>query len=108
MVVGPRYNPAGTPDAQRISPPVAPPATRTGHDLSLNLELDAGIPVDWLASPSHDILTERLAPNRATVRLRDKAVIPNKDFVLRYDVAGNRIQALQCSRTGPNAGASSL
>jgi Ca-activated chloride channel family protein len=26
------------------------------------------------------------------VRLKQKAVIPNKDFVLRYDVAGNRIQ----------------
>jgi Ca-activated chloride channel family protein len=92
MVVGPKYNPAGTPDAHRISPPVAPPATRAGHDLTLSVTLDAGVSVDWLASPSHEIITERPAPSRAAVRLRQKAVIPNKDFVLRYDVAGNRIQ----------------
>lgn len=102
MVVGPRYNPAGTQDAGRITPPVAPPATRAGHDVTLSVTLDAGVPVDWLASPSHDVIMERPAPSQATVRLRQKSVIPNKDFVLRYDVAGKTIQdTLLTHRSGP-------
>ncbi len=30
--------------------------------------------------------------NRAVVRLKEAAVIPNKDFLLRYDVAGRKIE----------------
>ena len=92
MVVGPRYNPAGTHDAARISPPVAPPAIRAGHDVTLSVTVDAGVPIDWIASSSHEVIAERPAPSQANVRLRQKTVIPNKDFVLRYDVAGGRIQ----------------
>jgi len=35
---------------------------------------------------------ERPSPTSARVRLKDLAVIPNKDFRLRYDVAGKQIQ----------------
>ena len=92
MVVGPRYNPAGVKDARAISPPVARPETRAGHDISVAVTLDAGMSVDWIASPSHEVAIDRPSPARATVRLRNSQTIPNKDFVLRYDVAGGRIQ----------------
>ncbi|MBI1356328.1 MAG: VWA domain-containing protein [Acidobacteria bacterium] len=106
MVVGPRYMPgdptgkqAGgfapdtgqVPDASRISPRPVPPGMRAGHDLSLEIELDAGVALRGLAAKSHEILVERPAPTRAVVRLKEQAVIPNKDFVLRYDVAGEEI-----------------
>ncbi|HZS11223.1 MAG TPA: VIT domain-containing protein [Nitrospirales bacterium] len=101
MVVGPRYMPAGLPDAARIAPPVTPEGTRAGHDVSIDVTLDAGVPLDGLASPSHDIDIERPGPARAHVVLRSKAAIPNKDFILRYDVAGRRIQdALLTHRNG--------
>ncbi len=91
MVVGPRYNPRHVGDAARISPPVTPEGTRAGHDLSLEVSVDAGVPIQFLKSATHDIDTQRPDPRKALVRLRDKAVIPNKDFVLQYDVSGARI-----------------
>ncbi|MFN0171649.1 MAG: VIT and vWA domain-containing protein [Bryobacteraceae bacterium] len=91
MVVGPRYNPRHVSDAARIAPPVTPEGTRAGHDLSLEVSVDAGVPIQFLKSATHDIETQRPDPRKAIVRLRDKAVIPNKDFVLQYDVSGARI-----------------
>ncbi|HEX8650123.1 MAG TPA: VIT domain-containing protein [Pyrinomonadaceae bacterium] len=109
MVVGPRYIP-GTPtaqqrqgggtspdttrvaDASRITPPVAPQGTRAGHDISIEVSLDAGVPINEINSISHAIDTERRGSQSATVRLRKVSVIPNKDFILRYDVAGRRVE----------------
>ncbi|HEX8151461.1 MAG TPA: TonB family protein [Pyrinomonadaceae bacterium] len=108
MVVGPRYIPGAAtgrrpprgrlpntdrvPDASRITPPVVGPGRRAGHDVSVEVSLDAGVPVEGLKSPSHEIDVERPSPARARVRLKSLAAIPNKDFVLRYDVAGRQIR----------------
>jgi Ca-activated chloride channel family protein len=115
MVVGPRYVP-GTPtgkqgggrladtdrvpDASRITPQVAPEGMRAGHDISVDVTLDAGVPLDGLASKTHEVEIERPGAGSAHVRLKDKSAIPNKDFILRYDVAGRRIEdALLTNRT---------
>ncbi|MET0646734.1 MAG: TonB family protein [Pyrinomonadaceae bacterium] len=110
MVVGPRYIPGtptgrrpprgsgrrhGTdrvPDASRITPAAAQYGTRAGHDVSVEVSLDAGVPVEALKSSSHEIDVERPSPKSARVRLRSLDAIPNKDFVLRYDVAGEKIR----------------
>ncbi len=107
MVVGPRYIP-GTPtgkqgggwaydtdevpDASRITPPVTPPGTRAGHDISLEVALDAGLPIGTVRSSTHSVLVKQPAPTRALVSLTNKSVIPNRDFVLKYDVAGRKIE----------------
>lgn len=106
MVVGPRYIPgqpvaqpnpltapdtSEVPDASRITPPIAPENTRAGHDISINVNVDTGVPLDSLKSTLHEVDIERPAPNRATVRLRNQQTIPNKDFILRFDVAGQKI-----------------
>jgi Ca-activated chloride channel family protein len=103
MVVGPRYIPGtptgkqgtGTkpdtdqvPDASRISPPVMRQGMRAGHDISLEVLLDAGVALDGVTSKSHEIEVERKSDSRAVVRLKNQNEIPNKDFILRYDVAG--------------------
>jgi Ca-activated chloride channel family protein len=99
-VVGPRYIPgtrqdaAGTdrvPDAARVAPPVMPKDTRAGHDISIEVSLDAGLPVEELKSDSHQVEIERATTSRARVRLKDLNAIPNKDFVLRYGVAGRKV-----------------
>jgi len=105
MVVGPRYIPGRAtgsqgggwapdtdqvPDASRITPNVTPEGTRAGHDISIQVNLDAGMPLDSLESPTHDT-SIRPGPRQAVVRLKDKAVIPNKDFILKYAVAGRGI-----------------
>jgi Ca-activated chloride channel family protein len=109
MVVAPRYVPGtspanqqegngfapGTnqvPDASRITPRPVPEGMRAGHDVSLDITLDAGVAIDGLESKTHPIAIERTDERRAHVRLKNSATIPNKDFVLRYDVAGSAIQ----------------
>ena len=108
MVVGPRYipgEPTGlrkgngfapdsnqVPDASRITPKMSPPGLRSGHDISLDIQLDAGLLVDSVNSKSHLVDIERTDGRSAHVRLKDGATIPNKDFILRYDVAGGSIQ----------------
>ena len=106
MVVGPRYIPGRAtgsqgggwaldtdqvPDGSRITPNVTPEGARAGHDISIEVKLDAGMPIDALESPSHDTSIERPGPRQAVVRLKDKAVIPNQDFILKYAVAGRGI-----------------
>jgi Ca-activated chloride channel family protein len=104
MVVGPRYIPgdvatgqSGTgwspdtdqvPDASRITPPVLKPGERSGHDISLAVQLDAGIPVKEVNSPSHVVDIKDIDPSQRTVKLHPADSIPNKDFILRYQVAG--------------------
>ncbi len=106
MVIGPRYMPGlptgkqgsgwapdttQVPDASRISPPVAPPGTRAGHDISLTVHLDAGMELLDLESDLHEVDVEMAGLGRATVALKNKAEIPNKDFILRYRTATDEI-----------------
>src|SRR5438132_5640232 len=111
MVVGPRYVPGSptfapvsakgngfapntdsVPDAARITPQPVPEGMRVGHDISLDVTLDAGVPIDALGSKTHEVNVERPDDHRAHVSLKDEATIPNKDFILRYDVAGKKIE----------------
>ncbi len=108
MVVGPRYIPGTVatghqgggwspdtdrvPDASRITPPVAPKGTRAGHDISIEVSLDAGVPIEEFRSTSHEIDWDRTSVHSARLNLRHARVIPNKDFILRYDVSGGRIE----------------
>ena len=106
LVVGPRYipgNPTGAgdhgtmpdsdqvPDASRISPPVAGVHTddaTAGHDVSMEVNLAAGVPVGDVESASHKIFADRTGADSYHVTLADQAVPPNKDFILKYKVAG--------------------
>ena len=92
MVVAPRYNPRrGVTDRARITPPITPQGTRAGHDISIDVTLDAGLPINFLRSVTHDIDMARPTPRTATLHLKNKTEIPNKDFVLQYDVSGKSI-----------------
>jgi len=99
MTVGPRYIPgqpsgAGTtqvPDASRITPPVTPEGTRAGHDIALQVHLDAGMPLTDIRSELHKVQVERPSENHAVVKLENRNEIPNRDFILKYGVAGKKI-----------------
>ncbi|MEN3329119.1 MAG: Ca-activated chloride channel, partial [Acidobacteriota bacterium] len=93
MVVAPRYIPATDQqtDASPNSPTNAPVETRGGHDISLEIDLDAGVPIVAVNSQSHETEVQQLNEKRAVVRLKDRATIPNKDFLLTYRVAGDNI-----------------
>ncbi len=106
MVVGPRYIPGGgsapaplttgtptpqVPDADRITPPVTPKGTRAGHDISLVVNLDAGMTLYDLDSVLHEVDAVSDGAGRATITLKNEAEIPNKDFILRYRLASEEI-----------------
>jgi len=91
MVVGPRYNPRGTPNTANINPPITPQGTRAGHDISVQVSLDAGVPVNFIRSLTHDVDIQKTGASKAVVTLRNKTELPNKDFVLQYDVSGTKI-----------------
>jgi len=119
MVVGPRYIPgqptgkqAGgreldidkVPDASKITPQITPPGTRTGQDISVELAIDAGVPIRQLQSGSHKIDIERTGANSALIKLKNQTEIPNKDFILKYGVAGEQISDAVLSQAAPANG----
>ncbi len=108
MVVGPRFIPGqptgaqGTgwspdttevPDASRITPPVTPKGTRAGHDIDLTVSVNAGVPILDLGSKLHKVKIKRDGDTTAVVSLMNEKEIPNRDFVLEYLVAGDKVQS---------------
>ena len=106
MVVGPRYIPGvatasqGTgwspdtdqvPDASKITPPVAAKGTRAGHDISITVRLDAGMAIQAIESKLHKVDIRKDGDTRAVVTLAAGKEIPNKDFILRYRTAADKI-----------------
>lgn len=83
-VVGPRYIPAGVTDAERISPPVATDSALSAHDLSLQVRLDIGVPIDDVKSPTHTITAVQRRDGTLGVTLAAESMLPNKDFVLEF------------------------
>jgi len=94
-VVGPRYTggDAAVADADKITPGIIPEGMRAGHDIAITVNLDAGLPLREVTSTQHLIDLTQPTKTSAVIKLRDKDTIPNKDFVLRYAVAGDQIQS---------------
>ncbi len=109
MVVAPRYNPASmtAEQSKTISPPVAL-KTRAGHDISIEISLNAGVPVEEIRSTSHELETVNLSSNSSNIKLKADKVIPNKDFILRYDVTGKKINDAILTHSQGNGGYFSL
>ena len=105
MVVGPRFNPPGYTEGigavARGNPGISGQKTevqylraeeRSGHDISLSLEIDAGVPIENIDSRNHKVSVKKLSAQKAQVALDPADNIPNRDFVLRYQIAGNAIK----------------
>ena len=78
------------PDGSRITPPVLKPGYRTGHDIRLSLALDAGVPVQDIEIINHAAVLEPIDTSKAKVELSSLDAIPNKDFVMKYKVVGEK------------------
>ncbi len=102
-VVGPRYISRNTTDATRINPPVLAPGTRSGQDIGISVEIDAGVPIGDVRSTSHQITTNR-SGNIVRVQLANSDTIPNKDLILRYRVAGENTQATVLTQSDQRGG----
>ncbi|MGQ9688659.1 MAG: VIT domain-containing protein [Desulfobaccales bacterium] len=96
-VVGPRYSnqPADqAPDREKwvVSPYLhqgqAPP-----YSFGITVDVRGGLPLAKLASPSHEVKMKFINPQEAQVTLADDKTGGNRDFVLRYTLTGDKIDA---------------
>lgn len=106
MVVGPRFNPCGSTDGvgavargragisgQKTEVQYLKRGERSGHDISLAVDIDAGVKIEKLVCKSHVITNGTASSHKRTVKLSSLDSIPNKDFVLRYKVAGRKVKS---------------
>jgi Ca-activated chloride channel family protein len=95
-VVGPRYSnapAAGSPDTERwVENPYLHSGQAAPYRFGLTVDIDTGIPLAQLTSPSHEIAAEYTGNSRAHVVVRDDGTAGTRDFVLQYRLAGGQIQ----------------
>jgi Ca-activated chloride channel homolog len=103
LVVGPRYLPA---DAIGKTPVAAHRAGQqprggvtsipyaddkiAGSTVSFTAEVDAGVPVLAVSSPSHQLKVDEVAPTRRKIALASAGELPNRDLIVRYKTASEQ------------------
>ena len=87
MVAAPRFDPK---DPSAVL--AKPGELRAASSVELAVQLHAGLPIEALASPTHQIRATTKGED-ATVELAAADQLPNRDFVLRYKVAGDTPRA---------------
>jgi Ca-activated chloride channel family protein len=107
MVVGPRFiqgaptdrpdSGTGTkrdtfvvPDASRITPAYVGKGERSGHDISIEIVTEPGLAIGDYAAITHAVDVKTDGEGLVHLALSPKDSVPNRDFVLRYRVAGER------------------
>jgi Ca-activated chloride channel family protein len=101
LTIGPRYVPAdragkspvgshaygasGRPGVKSIS---YIDSSRASSTVSFRADIDAGVPIVGIESPSHDIVATASAPTRSRITLGNSDEIPNRDLIVRYKTAG--------------------
>ncbi len=96
-VVGPRYTTktaAGAPDTDKwVQNPYLHEGQPPPYIFGLNVELLSPVPIDKLASPSHEVEITYSGKTAARIKIKDEKTAGNKDFVLRYGLAGGKIDS---------------
>ena len=108
MVVGPRFNPPNHDDPIGAVPrgsarsnskgtdvSYLAPGESSAHRVHLNLDIRAGVPIEEVVCTSHPRQASISNPDNehATVRLPESGIKPNKDFTVRWRVAGKQLKA---------------
>jgi Ca-activated chloride channel family protein len=100
-VVGPRYGGGADPKRDRwIANPYLPAGQPEPYKFDLRAHVETGIALKELVSPSHDVKVTYAGPNRADVTLNGPGG-GNRDFVLRYRLAGGEIETGALVWEGP-------
>jgi Ca-activated chloride channel homolog len=91
-VVGPRYGGGADPVKDRwIASPYLPEGQAEPYQFAIQVHVESGIPLKELSSPSHAISVSYRSQSSADVSLAQPGG-GNKDFVLRYRLAGDRVE----------------
>jgi Ca-activated chloride channel family protein len=105
-VVGPRFNPPGTTNGigavargahgtsgQSTEVQYLKPGERSGHDIAIKLDINAGVAIEETGCATHVVTKEASSAERIMVTLNPNDRIPNKDFVFRFRVAGTQMKS---------------
>jgi Ca-activated chloride channel family protein len=97
-VVGPRYSNQGAASSPSredwVQNPYLHQGERPTYSFDLNLSLAAGLPIQDLFCPSHKVKTSFSSPSEAKVVLEPSdRQGGNRDFILRYRLAGQRVHS---------------
>jgi len=107
LVVAPRYGEDKTSNNSSllIAPAFADslPKTRSGKDIDVKIEIDAGVAISGVQSPSHAIAIQN-TNSTTKVALKNKDIISNQDLILRYQIAGADTQATVLSQSNQQGG----
>ncbi|HNE91694.1 MAG TPA: VIT domain-containing protein, partial [Agitococcus sp.] len=89
-VVGPRYNSPQSPAAAEkwVKNPTLPQGIASESRFNIKVTMDSPIPVQMVSSPSHSLRSDGLGSKHVDVMLGDNQIANNRDFVLRYRLAG--------------------
>ena len=95
-VVGPRYTTktaAGAVDTDKwVQNPYLHEGQAPPYTFGLKVELTSGVPIASVTSSSHDVEIKYSGKTAAQISLKDEKTGGNKDFVLRYTLAGGKIE----------------
>ncbi len=91
-VVGPRYAGGADPKTDRwMTNPHLSEGKQEPYAWDLEVHLQTGIGLKEISSPSHKIAVRYTGPSTADIKL-DQSGGGNKDFILRYRLAGDKIE----------------
>src|SRR5262249_7725419 len=92
MVVGPRFNPPGMTNGigevprgksgqsgQNTEVHYLAPGERSGHDIALKLDIDAGTPIEEFRCKTHDVTPQQPSPEHLSISLNQNDSLPNRD-----------------------------
>lgn len=82
-IIPPRY--AGREETPDVNPGNTPPAP-----VSMDISLNSSIPLEFAESVHHEMSVRENSPYSAVIS--SKNIIPGEDFVLRYKMAGDKIE----------------
>ena len=109
MVVAPRYegkqvnlSGMGMVAKTQVSPPILP-KKRSGQDIQVAVEINAGVPIALIESPTHQVNIQK-SSFATEVELANSDTIPNKDLILRYQVAGAETQTTVLTQNNQQGG----
>jgi len=105
-VVGPRYNsPQGAAAGEKwVATPYLPAGLPSPSAFEIKVILDTPVPVKEIASRSHEVRIERGDGGAATVTLAPGVAGNDRDFLLDYRLAGDRVETGLMLFRGPGEG----
>jgi Ca-activated chloride channel family protein len=84
------------------------PSSIDADRVGIRIHLAAGMPIAALGSKTHAIAQEASGPDETVIHLAEGRTVDNRDFVLRYTLAGTRTQATLLTHRDQRGGTFSL